>query len=200
MKLEDLLLGVLLHRPSTGYDLKKFMDTAGRFLRANTQMSQVYRSLTRMQDLGWVSCSVSSRAGAQDAKTYRVTPEGTAVFLDWLTGPYQPAPRLDDPELTARLSFAGLMTTAQVVALLDVEIATRRAAAAVRDRDPVRALEPTPTINFDPALGGRVADFLQAKSAAALDAHIAACVALRASLIIRIAQTPTGGTQCAPSS
>ena len=36
MKLEHILLGALLERPSTGYDLKKFMDTHGRFLRSNT--------------------------------------------------------------------------------------------------------------------------------------------------------------------
>ena len=45
MKLEYILLGVLLTRRSTGYDLKRYMDTHGRFLRPNTQMSQVYRVL-----------------------------------------------------------------------------------------------------------------------------------------------------------
>ena len=88
MKLENILLGVLLQHPSTGYDLKKFLDTTGRFLRSNTQMSQVYRSLTRMEELGWVAHTVENRPGAQDAKTYRVTEEGATVFLDWLKGPY----------------------------------------------------------------------------------------------------------------
>jgi hypothetical protein len=38
MKLENILLGVLLQQASTGYDLKKYLDTSGRSLRSNTQM------------------------------------------------------------------------------------------------------------------------------------------------------------------
>jgi len=41
MKLEILLLGALLNRPSTGYELKKFFDTHGRFARSNTTMSPI---------------------------------------------------------------------------------------------------------------------------------------------------------------
>lgn len=182
MKLENLLLGVLLQRPSTGYDLKKYMDTHGRFLRSNTQMSQVYRALGGMEQAGWVSHEVAPRPGAQDAKTYRVTAEGATVFLDWLTGPYRPATRFEDPELTARLGFAGFMTTEQVIALLDVEIETRRAEIArYRFRD--RSLPTDPTIAYDAALATDVGEFLHAKGAAAMDAHVAACVALREQLL-----------------
>jgi DNA-binding PadR family transcriptional regulator len=136
MKLENILLGVLLQHPSTGYDLKKFLDTSGRFLRSNTQMSQVYRSLTRMEELGWVVHTVETRPG-QDAKTYRVTEEGATVFLDWLKGPYQPPSRFEDPDFMARLSFAGFMEIDEVIALLDTELDARHAQIAryrFRDR------------------------------------------------------------------
>ena len=124
MKLEHILLGVLLQRPSTGYDLKKFLDTHGRFLRSNTQMSQVYRALTGMQEQGWVEHEVAHRPGAQDAKTYRVTAEGATVFLDWLTGPYTPPSRFEDPDLLVRLTFAGFMTVDQLLRLIDIELDT----------------------------------------------------------------------------
>src|SRR3954454_6203257 len=114
MKLEFILLGVLAQHPSTGYDLKRYLDTHGRFLRSNTQMSQVYRSLSQMEDRGWVSRTVEPRPGAQDAKRYEVTEEGATVFLDWLTSPYLPPSRFDDPDLTVRLAFAGFMTVEQV--------------------------------------------------------------------------------------
>jgi DNA-binding PadR family transcriptional regulator len=136
MKLEHILLGVLLEHPSTGYDIKKFLDTHGRFLRSNTQMSQVYRSLGSMENQGWVTHSVDPRPGAQDAKTYRVTDEGATVFLDWLTGPYHPASRFQDPELGARLAFAGFMSAEQLLRILDVEIQTRQdEIARYRNRD-----------------------------------------------------------------
>jgi PadR family transcriptional regulator AphA len=98
---------VLLQQPSTGYDLKKYLDTFGRFLRSNTQRSQVYRSLAKMEESGWVTHTVESRPGAQDAKIYRVTDEGATISLDWLKGPYHPPTRFQDPEFSVRLSFAG---------------------------------------------------------------------------------------------
>jgi DNA-binding PadR family transcriptional regulator len=63
MKLENILLGVLLQRPRTGYDLKNYLDTTGRFLRSNTQMSQVYRSLATIEQRGWVTYRLESQPG-----------------------------------------------------------------------------------------------------------------------------------------
>lgn len=182
MKLEHILLGVLLEHPSTGYELKKFLDTHGRFLRSNTQMSQVYRSLGTMEKQGWVKHTVDPRPGAQDAKTYRVTDEGATVFLDWLTGPYHPATRFQDPELTVRLSFAGFMSAEQLLRILDVEIQTRQdEVARYRNRDRREAW--APTIPFDAELAESMGERLHRTGAAAMDAHIAALTELRRDLL-----------------
>ncbi len=182
MKLEHILLGALLERPSTGYDLKKFMDTHGRFLRSNTQMSQVYRSLTAMTDRGWVRFTAEDRPGAQDAKIYSVTAEGATVFLDWLTGPYQPPTRYEDPELSGRLAFAGFMTIDQLIRLLDTEIEARRQQVAryrFRDRD----IDFEPTIAFDQTLARSLGQRLHEIGAAAIDTHIEQLTALRDDLL-----------------
>ncbi|MEA5456629.1 PadR family transcriptional regulator [Sinomonas sp. JGH33] len=182
MKLEHILLGVLASHPSTGYDLKKYLDTHGRFLRSNTQMSQVYRSLTAMEKQGWVAHTVDPRPGAQDAKTYRVTGEGATVLIDWLTGPYQPPSRFQDPELGARLSFAGFMSAEQVLHLLDVEIQTRQEEIArYRHRD--RRENWSPTIPFDPELAESIGDRLHFMGASAIDAHVAAMIELRKDIL-----------------
>ena len=152
MKLEHLLLGVLLEAPSNGYGLKRYFDTHGRFLRSKTQMSQVYRSLAQMEENGWVRHEIDPRPGAQDSKEYRVTEEGTVVFLDWLTGAYTPPGRFEDPEFGARLSFAGFMSTEDVLRLVETELHSRleqRARFRFRDRSQVFA----PGIDFDPASG-----------------------------------------------
>jgi PadR family transcriptional regulator AphA len=181
MKLENILLGVLLQRPSTGYDLKKYLDTLGRFLRSNTQMSQVYRSLSKMEEQGWVAHTVEARPGAQDAKRYHVTGEGTTLFLDWLKGPYQPPTRFQDPELWVRLSFAGFMTADEVVHLLETEIHTRHEEIArYRFRD--RTLPLDPALPFDSALATAVGEWSHQTGAAAMDAHVAACESLRDNL------------------
>jgi len=182
MKLENILLGVLLQHPSTGYDLKKFLDTSGRFLRSNTQMSQVYRSLTRMEELGWVVHTVETRPG-QDAKTYRVTEEGATVFLDWLKGPYQPPSRFEDPDFMARLSFAGFMEIDEVIALLDTELDARHAQIArYRFRD--RTLPAADTsVPFDQTLAEAVGAWGHQAGVRALDLHLAACQELRRQLL-----------------
>jgi DNA-binding PadR family transcriptional regulator len=182
MKLENILLGVLLRSPSTGYDLKKFLDTSGRFLRSNTQMSQVYRSLAQMERLGWVVHEVLPRPGAQDAKRYRVTEEGATVFLDWLKGPYHSPSRLGDPEFTARLSFAGFMSVEEVIALLEVEIRERREQVArYRFRD--RAQPVDPDLPYDAELADAVGEWQHRRGAAAMDAHIAECEDMRRRLL-----------------
>ncbi len=182
MKLEYILLGTLLGRPRTGYDLKKFMDTHGRFLRSNTQMSQVYRSLTTMAERDWVSYTVQSRPGAQDAKIYRVTDEGATVFLDWLTGPYRPPTRFEEPDFTVRLHFAGFLTVDQLLGLLDTEIEARqRQVAKYRYRDRTEQYEPAGP--FDAELAVAVGDRMHTYGAAAIDTHIANLIELRTDLL-----------------
>lgn len=182
MKLEYILLGTLLGRPRTGYDLKKFMDTHGRFLRSNTQMSQVYRSLTTMAERDWVSFTVQSRPGAQDAKIYRVTDEGATVFLDWLTGPYQPPTRFQDPEFSVRLHFAGFLTVDQLLALLDTEIEARqRQVAKYRFRDRTEQYETS--VPFDAELAVAINDRTHQYGAAAIDQYIANLIELRDDLL-----------------
>ncbi|UZX03135.1 PadR family transcriptional regulator [Arthrobacter sp. CDRTa11] len=182
MKLEHILLGVLLEHPSTGYDLKKFLDNRGRFMRSNTQMSQVYRSLGLMESQGLVTHTVERRPGAQDAKKYSVTDKGAAVFLDWLTGPYSPPTRFQDPELNVRLSFAGFMGRDQLGALLDVEIHHRQdEIRRYRDRD--RHEDWHPSIPFDEELAESVKEWLHLKGSAAMDAHVAALTELREEIL-----------------
>jgi DNA-binding PadR family transcriptional regulator len=180
-KLENILLGVLLGRPSTGYDLKKFLDRSGRFLRSNTQMSQVYRALAGMEQRGWVEHTVRPRPGAQDAKTYTVTAEGATVFLDWLKGPYHPPTRFEEPDLPVRLTFAGFMNVDDVIRLLDTEIAARQGQIAqYRFRD--RSADLAPALPFDAELAGKVANWAHLKGVESMDAHVDACIALRHSL------------------
>ncbi len=186
MKLEHILLGVLLTRPSTGYDLKRYMDTHGRFQRPNTQMSQVYRSLTSMEERGWVWHTVEPRPGAQDAKTYRVTDEGVTVFMDWLTTPYTPTTtRSQDPGFFGRLAFSGFLQLDQVIELLDREIHARQLQIRrFRDRD--RTLPQEPQIPFDTELHTLISERTHEHGAHDMDAHVAWCIALRDELQRRL--------------
>lgn len=171
MKLEHLLLGVLLMRPRTGYDLKRFMDLHGVFMRPRTQMSQVYRSLSEMHDRGWVTFTVIGRSGAQDAKVYQVTASGRTTFFDWLLSPFHPSTNLTSNELRARLWFSGFLGPEQLVAILDAEIDGRlRQVAKYRFRD--RSIEVDDDTGFDLTLAELVEEETHAAGAAYMDMHI----------------------------
>lgn len=186
MKLELLLLGVLGVQPATGYELKKFFDNHGRFLRSNTQMSQVYRALAKMAEDGWIRFELDPRPGPQDAKTYHVTPEGMTVLLDWLSGPYVPASKFTDPEFTARLAFSGFMTTHQVLDLIEVELSARRAQVArFANRD--RTFTHTSGFPYDERLATVVGERLHQWGNEAINRHIEHLEDLRRKLIQGIA-------------
>lgn len=171
VKLEHLLLGVLHWRPSTGYDLKKYLDVHGRFVRPNTQMSQVYRCLTALHERGLVTYIEEHRPGAQNAKVFAVTRDGTAVFLDWLTSPYHPPSGSYDAEFEARLMFGGFMSRAQLLHLLETDLVARREQVSkFRNRD--RRLDVDPSIPYDAAMADALSDALHFNGAANMDAHI----------------------------
>ena len=182
MKLEHLLLGLLGEMPRTGYDIKKYLDTHGRFLRSNTTMSQVYRSLSTMTERGWVAFSVDQRPGAQDAKIYRVTGDGMTVFRDWLEGPYSPPSRFQDPEFGARLGFAGYLTPEKVIALVETELAARRdQVAKYRFRD--RTIAASTSEDFDRELATAIRERMHQQGTRQIDAHIAELEQLRGELL-----------------
>jgi PadR family transcriptional regulator, regulatory protein AphA len=134
IKLEFILFGALLQQPQTGYELQRFMETTGRFLRTNTAMTQVYRSLRGMERRGWLTYQVEPRLGAQDAKRYRVTPDGRSTYLGWLREPYQPS-ELRDESFLAQLRFrAQYVGRGAALEVLDREIAFRGEQIR-RDRD-----------------------------------------------------------------
>lgn len=178
-KLEFILMGVLLQRPQTGYDLNTFMEAEGRFMRTNTSMTQVYRALRTMENDGWLTHSVEPRPGAKDAKRYRVTEQGRSVFMEWLAEPYVPAERPADADFYTRLRFrAAHLGRDSVLQLLEDEIAHRyRQIARNRHRD--RSEWVDPPVPFDDAFAGAVMNWVHVQGVARMDRHLEACTELR---------------------
>jgi PadR family transcriptional regulator, regulatory protein AphA len=182
MKLESILLGLLAQRPSTGYDIKKFLDVGGRFMRSNTQMSQVYRALGAMEKAGWVEHTLETRPGATDAKTYRLTESGLTVFLDWLDSPYLPPSRFQDADFQVRIAFAGFMSREQALRLVETELNAREE-QVIRYRNRDRRFATAPVVAYDGVLADVVAEWGHRSAAAAVDAHIESLRLLRSALL-----------------
>ena len=83
MSLGNALLGLLNHRPMTGYDLKKMLDHPMGFFWA-AQMSQIYRELNKLEKKVLVKSEIIPQEKRPDRKVYHLTKEGKENFLKWL--------------------------------------------------------------------------------------------------------------------
>ncbi|MCD4672393.1 MAG: PadR family transcriptional regulator [Anaerolineaceae bacterium] len=86
MSLEHAILGFLTYRPLSGYDLKKFFDESVRHFWSATQ-SQIYRTLARMSETGWIEMEHIEQEDRPDRKVYHITNEGRDELRHWLTTP-----------------------------------------------------------------------------------------------------------------
>jgi DNA-binding PadR family transcriptional regulator len=98
------ILGFLLLKPMTGYELKAMMDlTIGHFNRSS--YGGIYPSLKKLARGGFVSMA-QSIGGGKIRKTYRPLPAGKKAFQIWLKTPPE-ITRGPGPLLT-RIFFLGL--------------------------------------------------------------------------------------------
>ena len=111
------LLGLLLDRPMTGWDLiAAAQERIGEFWTVTP--SQVYRELSGMADRGLVT---AGPPGPRDRKPYAVTAAGRVAFADWLgSGPGADQVRIP---LLLTIAFAGHLPAGRLAEI----VATQRA-------------------------------------------------------------------------
>lgn len=124
MSLRHAILGFLQVMPMTGYDLKTqaFDRTVTHFWSAVQQ--QVYRELDKMADWGWIAYEIEVQTDRPSRKVYHITEAGRAELADWLTQ-HQPLAQHREAFLI-QLFFAAQLSNAQVIALLDAQLAGHR--------------------------------------------------------------------------
>ena len=108
------LLGLLQYNPSTGYDLKQFMDTStSNFWHA--KLSQIYVTLKALEKEGLVTSDVQEQESRPDRRVYTLTEQGTQELDKWLRDTSAEPLQLKDPFLLklffcARLDKGNLLT------------------------------------------------------------------------------------------
>lgn len=173
MKFEHVILALLSWRPFSGYELGRYLEREGRFLRSKVHLSQIYRLLARMVDSGWVYYEVIHNDGRPDSKVYRLTELGETTLRKWIASPYQPPSRFEDPEFRVRFRYGGPLDRDALLRLLHTELDARREQVQRfrhRDRD-LGALEPIAGV--DRALIRQLGELSHEQGAAAVDAWIA---------------------------
>ncbi|MDE0545612.1 PadR family transcriptional regulator [Microbacterium sp. C7(2022)] len=131
MKFENVLLGVLSLKPFHGYELLKWFDAEGQFIRSNTHHSQIYRELSRMVKNGLVEFEVDPREGRPDAKVYRITEHGHRVLLEWIHSPYEPTSRFQDADFNTRFAFSVGLDLGAALRVVETELKYRREQVAI---------------------------------------------------------------------
>lgn len=93
MSLPHALLGVLSARPMNGYELSKFFDSAAGWIWSAPQ-SQIYTTLRRMTDDGWISQAAQTRGTRMRTHVYSITEAGERELREWVATVHDlPSPR-----------------------------------------------------------------------------------------------------------
>lgn len=85
MSLDYAILGFLNYHPYSGYDLKKVFDISVRHFWPADQ-SQIYRTLARLMEQGYVDMEKIPQDDRPDRKVYHITEMGRTALLSWLSG------------------------------------------------------------------------------------------------------------------
>jgi PadR family transcriptional regulator AphA len=115
MSLPHVLLGLLSHRPSTGYDLARSLETDVAPLW-RSEISQIYPSLARLRRAGFVLLRVLGPRHGPRRNLYRITAAGRRELRRWLMEPAPPPSSKD--EGLARLAFSDALPGAERRAIL----------------------------------------------------------------------------------
>ncbi|MCB8978263.1 MAG: PadR family transcriptional regulator [Ardenticatenaceae bacterium] len=126
MKLEHYILGLLTINPSTGYDIKKHLDTEGRFARRRAPLSQIYTTLKRMLENGLVTFEEERRDGKPDLKIYSFTAQGEQFLIDFLHSPIEYSFRYTESSVLFRIKHAYLVDTAVIIGQIRDELHFRQ--------------------------------------------------------------------------
>jgi DNA-binding PadR family transcriptional regulator len=114
MSLDHAILGFLSYQPLSGYDLKKVFDVSVRHFWPADQ-SQIYRTLSRLEQTGLVEMEVFEQTERPDRKVYHITGAGRTELHNWL------ASQVDMPELRTapliQVFFAAQLSDEEILVL-----------------------------------------------------------------------------------
>jgi DNA-binding PadR family transcriptional regulator len=119
MSHRHLILGLLMEQPMSGYDIKKYVQTALRAV-TNASYGTLYPALHKLLSEGAVEVQEIPQENRPAKKIYQITAQGRQELLTWLE-----QPPLDDRvrrEFLLKLYLAGHHMPDQVLNL----ISTRR--------------------------------------------------------------------------
>ncbi|MFJ4786560.1 PadR family transcriptional regulator [Streptomyces sp. NPDC088794] len=133
MSLRHALLGLLVFRPGSGYDLLKIFNTSLGYVWPAKQ-SQIYGELTKLDATGLIKVT---EEGPRGRKQYSLTPDGHAETVRWLTEVQESRPQRNP--MLLQTFFLGLLPRDEAVQRLldhaDTSAKEHDALVALRDSE-----------------------------------------------------------------
>ncbi|MCX6066653.1 MAG: PadR family transcriptional regulator [Chloroflexi bacterium] len=133
MSLDYAILGFLNYRPYSGYDLKKIFDKSVRHFWPADQ-SQIYRTLARMNEKGWVETELIRQESRPDRKEYHITPLGRDELRQWLVTPLTPDENRSADMI--QVFFAAQLSDTEILGIFERAAVLMRAGLAQYDQIP----------------------------------------------------------------
>jgi len=108
MDIQTILLGFLMKKSMTGYELKNAFSISFSFF-SGISYGSIYPALKKMEQLGDISVKIKVQEKAPNRKICTITEKGKKRFQEALTAPL-PLERLKNPFLS-RLFFSSRLST-----------------------------------------------------------------------------------------
>lgn len=110
-----VILGLLIHEPLSGYDIKKrITNQIGYFWDAG--YGQIYPTLQKLTKEGLVSMKVEAGETRPDRKVYSITDQGKEKLIEWVRRPV--AEEIVKYEILLKLSFGNLLPISENIRMI----------------------------------------------------------------------------------
>lgn len=117
MTLAYLIVGLLSEKPMSGYELnREFQAKVGHFW--TTTQSQIYRTLHKLLDKGWVRVEQVVQEDYPDKKVYHITEKGRQALRQWTQMPLEEFSHPVREAWLGQLFFSGKSDHDEVIGLL----------------------------------------------------------------------------------
>ncbi|UHA75569.1 PadR family transcriptional regulator [Paenibacillus sp. 481] len=123
MQAKDIVLGLLMQGPKSGYDIKQAYElNLSHFFDAS--YGSVYPTLKQLEKAGHIRKETIIQEGKPNKHVYSITDEGRQKFVQYLASPVQPD--LYRSDVLARLYFGGFAHVQEVTGWLEETLELRQ--------------------------------------------------------------------------
>ena len=134
MEIKDLILGSLMSRSMTGYELKKFFSISVQFF-SGMSYGSIYPALKKMEQDGLITMRLEIQDGAPNRKVYTITETGKTAFVEALKKPIA-FTKLKNDFLTRLFFFAHLSPEESLSMARDYLESTKRVQQELQEIQP----------------------------------------------------------------